>query len=207
MNDSRRKTDSQKERTRKARVARTSKTRRERDWSISRQAADDAGFPLNAFLTTHWGKDSSKEKDRETWRRLRICINRLDAPWVAMRAPEHAPGKQHHMHSVFHAPDNAWPEVIAMIERITGKVAALIAFEGMTIGWHHGVVAKSQDGSWMLQRNIPAMGTNEHLINYIAKQSGKDKSIGRHQRSAALMDMTKLHLGAIQALSGGVTSI
>lgn len=200
MDDGRRKTDSQKARTKKARVARTSKTRRERDWSISRQAADREGFPINAFLTTHWGKEPCEKKDVETWRRLRICLNRLDAPWVAMRAPEHAPRKGHHMHTAFHVPDNAWCDVVAMIEKITGKVAEEFHPEGKDIGqWTRGVVAMSQDRSWVLQRNIPALGTNEALIDYIAKQSGKEKTIGRHQRSEALMDMTRLHTDAICA--------
>lgn len=104
---------------------------------------------------------------------------------------------------VFHVPEHAWRDVVAMIEKITGKVAAWFHPEGRTVGKGydavHGVVAKSADGSWMLQRNIPALGTNEALIDYIAKQSGKEKTVERHQRSEALMDITRLHADAICA--------
>jgi len=187
-------TEYQKARAKAQNTANTSRKRRLRDWSVSRQAADRADFPINAHLTTHWGTEPCKEKNVETWRRLRICLNRLDTPWVAMRAPEHAPRKGHHMHTVFHVPDHehAWRDVVAMIEEITGKVAAWVRPEGKDIGqWTKGVVAMSQDGSWMLQRNIPAIGTNKALIDYIAKQSGKEKAVGRHQRSKYLLAITR----------------
>jgi len=191
MQDKRRRTDAQKAKTKRKRLDEADRRRRYKDWLASAVAADQAGYPINTFLTVIWG-DPRKDKDAELWRRLRLAVTRSGVPWLAMRSPEYAPRKGHHLHIAFHIADEKRMALIDLVESITSTNAAWVEPVGRRLGSNYGVIAKSADTTWMLQRHLTDCGPIDPLIDYISKASGKTRVEGRHQRSQALIALSRI---------------
>ena len=207
--DKRTRTAAQRSRTKADRLARADKARRKREWLASAEAASQAGYPINALITIMAGRDIATITET-AWRRLRQMLRKNSSPFVAVRGPEYTPKKGHHLHIALHLQPETYADTVAVLtETLSEEVGSWgIDPTGKTVGDRHGIVALSKNGGWMLQRHLQSLnGSPEKLVGYAGKGSGKDKAIGRHQRSADLLHMTKMHLKAIQAPSGGITAI
>lgn len=149
---------------------------------------------MNAHITLIADQDEIEDNAASMWRRLRRLMQRHGLPFFALRGPEYAPSRGHHMHFVLHLPKTLYGDVAAMLADVTGEpMAWWFDVEGRDLGAKtKGVVCVSVDGRWMLQRHIEGIGgTDERLVEYASKSDGKHRSIGRHQRSADLIKLTK----------------
>jgi len=208
--DKRTRSEAQRSRTKADRLARADKARRKREWLVSADAASRAGYPVNALITIMAGKDIATITDT-AWRRLRQMLRKNGSPFVAARGPEYTPKKGHHLHIALHLPTASYADTVAVLtETLSEEVGSWgIDPTGRTVGDRFGVVALSKNGGWMLQRHLESLsGSPETLVGYAGKGSGKGKAIGRHQRSADLLALTKgldanAHNGAIQASASG----
>lgn len=207
--DRRRRTPAQKERTRRERLASRDKRHRQRRWIAAGQAAHLAGAPLNValclslrHLADEYGAHpdflglSPEQQERRIWIALRRVAHRHGVAWIAARAPEHDRTKGRHVHLAAHLPtDAALRDAIATVERITGVSAAWIDGRGRSLGrHHHGIVAKSPRGAWLIQRDVAGEPGNPHLLAYISKGSGKHHVAGQHRLSAELLSLTTEHM-------------
>lgn len=193
--DRRTRSEADRSRTKAARLARKDKARRQREWQVSADAASQAGYPVNAFITIMAGKDIATITGT-TWRRLRQMLRKNGSPFVAARGPEYTPGKGHHLHIALHLPTANYADTVAVLtETLSEEVGSWgIDPTGRNVGDRSGVVALSKSGNWMLQRHLEFLnGSPDTLVGYAGKGSGKSKAIGRHQRSADLMALTKDH--------------
>ena len=208
--DRRRKTSRQKERTKRDRLAR----RRKRKWNAAGQAAHLAALPINFSLTLslqHLPEErgassrfigkTPQQQELTIWAALRRVAKRHGVRWVALRAPEHDRGKGRHLHIAAHMPtEAAMRDAISALERMTGVSAAWIDCRGRSLGrWVHGVIAKSPDGAWMIQRDIAGEPGNPHLVAYVAKGAGKDRVDTQHRMSRDLIAITEEHMGKVSA--------
>jgi len=192
--DKRTRTAAQKAKTRRARHARADVRRRTAEWVASAAAARAAGRPINAQLTILADADDIEVVTAAIWRRLRRLMKRNGLPFVAMRAPEYAPKRKHHLHIALHLPELLYGDVAAVLADATGApMAAWFDARGRRLGRKlHGVICLAPDGSWMIQRHVEGIGgSGERLVTYTAKGSGKHRAIGRHQRSEDLVTLTK----------------
>jgi hypothetical protein len=191
--DKRRRADAQKRRTRERLLTKADRERRLQAWLKSDAAAQAAGLPINAHLTVLLDADYMVAATESLWRRLRRLTAAASLPFVAARAPEHAPGRKHHLHVVAHLREETYAAVAEVLADITGVGTAWFDARGRCLGRkHHGVVAVATDGRWMLQRHVDgAGGSSRHLIDYVAKGHGKQRAIGRHQRSQHLTQLTR----------------
>lgn len=191
--DRRTRSEAQRSKAKAVRLARADTARRKREWQISADAASRAGFPINALITIMAGKDMAKITDT-AWRRLRQMLRKNGSLFVAARGSEYTPRKGHHLHIALHLPTANYADTVAVLsETLSEEIGSWgIVPAGKSVGDRSGVVALSKDGNWMLQRHLEFLnGSPETLIGYAAKGSGKGKAIGRHQRSADLMALTK----------------
>lgn len=201
--DKRRKTEAQKARTRRARIDRQSAQRRRRKWQEAGRIAHEAGLPFSFHLTLTWGvidNDDYRpsagisdlphaERARRVWNALKRIADRRGVPWIAARAPEYDRNKRHHLHLAGHMPHDALRDVITTIERVTGAPAAWTDLRGRRLGRLQGVLAKSEGGGWLLQRDVQGETGNPYLLRYIAKGSGKRTAEGQHRLSRDLTAM------------------
>lgn len=193
--DKRRRTDAQKRKTREKHLATADKKRRQALWQRSEAAAHAASYPINALITVLSDSENIKIVSDSLWRRLRRLMARHGLPFYAMRGPEYAPRHKLHLHIALHLPEALYGDVAAILADVTNKsMAPFIYLEGRRLGGSYGVVTKSQDPTWMLQRHVKwAGGSYLKLVKYTAKGAGKAKAIGRHQRSGELIDLTKAY--------------
>lgn len=191
--DRRRRTDTQKRRTRERLRQAVDKKRRQEDWQASEAATRAAGYPLDAHITVLSDAASIEAVSAALWRRLRRLMARRGLPFYTARGPEYAPGRGLHLHIVLHLPETLYGEVAEMLAEVTGaQMAPWFDVAGRRLGPLHGVVTKSADPTWMLQRYVEsAGGSHWQLVEYAAKGDGKRKAIGRHQRSGALIELTR----------------
>jgi len=195
-----------KARTRAARIARASARRLLADWARAARAADAAECPLNVAVHLTWSAllhgDMREghvlglapvERDKRFWDALRLCAARAGVPWVALRGPEYDGRRGLHLHLVLHLPDSAAVhDAIGVIERLTGAPAERVIMEGRTWRRHHGVVARSACGGWLLQRHVAARGgSGEKLAAYAGKGSGKALVEGQHRLSNELATLAR----------------
>lgn len=191
--DKRTRSEAQRSRTKADRLARADTARRKREWQVSADAASRAGYPISAFITIMAGKDIATITGT-AWRKLRQLLRKNGSPFVATRSPEYTPEKGHHLHIALHLPTANYADTVAVLtETLSEEVGSWgIDPTGRNVGDRSGVVALSKSGNWMLQRHLEFLnGSPETLARYVAKGSGKGKAIGRHQRSADLMALTK----------------
>jgi len=189
--DKRRRPIVQKKRTARLRKARAARRRLQHDWLASAVAARDIGLPIDAQMTVLLGKDDIEDTTATIWRRLRRLFQRHGIAFLAMRAPEFARNRGHHLHLAMHLPQHLYGDVASILADVTGEpMARWFDVSGRRIGRDYGVVAIAGNGNWMLQRHVEGLGgSDEALVRYVAKADAKHKSIGRHQRS---FDLTKL---------------
>lgn len=191
--DRRKRTEAQRSKAKADRLARADTARRKREWQVSADAASRAGYPINAFITIMAGKDIAKTTDT-AWRRLRRMLRKKGVPFIAVRGPEYTPKKGHHLHIALHLPAAIYADTVALLTETMSEETGSWGIDptGRNVGDRSGVVALSKSGNWMLQRHLEFLnGSPETLAGYAAKGSGKGKAIGRHQRSADLMALTK----------------
>lgn len=193
--DRRRRTDAQKRKTREKQLATADKKRRVAEWRNSELAARQAGYPINALITVLSDAENIERVAASLWRRLRRLMARHGVPFYVFRGPEYAPRRGLHLHLALHLPEALYGDVAAILADVTGAaMAPWFDVAGRRLGWCHGVVTKSADKTWMLQRYVAsAGGSHWQLVEYAAKGSGKAKAIGRHQRSGELIDLTKAY--------------
>lgn len=192
--DNRHRTEAQKQRTRKRLAAKADKNRRVAEWRSSELAARQAGYPINALITVLSDAENIEQVAASLWRRLRRLMTRRGFPFYIFRGPEYAPRRGLHLHLALHLPETLYGDVAAILADVTGAGMAPWGFAvaGRRLGKLHGVVTKSADTTWMLQRYVAsAGGSHWQLVEYAAKGSGKEKAIGRHQRSGALIELTR----------------
>lgn len=212
--DRRRKTAAQKERTKRERLARRAKRQRQHRWNAAGQAAHLADLPINFSLTLSLDRlpeergassrfigKTTQRQELTIWVALRCVAKRHGVRWIALRAPEHDRGKGRHLHIAAHMPtDAAMRDAISALERITGVSAAWIDGRGRSLGrWVHGVIAKSPQGAWMIQRDIAGEPGNPHLVAYVAKGAGKDRVDTQHRMSKDLIAITEEHMEKLSA--------
>lgn len=168
--------------------------RRRAEWLASEAAARAAGLPINAQLTVLSKTEDIVTVTESLWRRLRRLMKRNALPFIAARAPEYAPGK-HHIHIVAHIPERLYGDVANIVSDVTETVMApWFDTNGRRLGRNgpYGVVTMAHNGDWMLQRHVEGIGGSPaHLVGYGAKGQGKHRSIGRHQRSRHLIEITQ----------------
>lgn len=194
--DKRRRTEAQKQQTQKRHRASADKKRRVAEWRSSELATRQAGYPINAQITVLSDAENIEHIAASLWRRLRRLMKRQGLPFYCFRGPEYAPWRGLHLHLALHLPETLYGDVAAILADVTGAGMAPWGFDvaGRRLGRRHGVVTKSADATWMLQRYVAsAGGSHWQLVEYAAKGSGKEKAIGRHQRSGALIDLTKAY--------------
>lgn len=192
--DMRRRTEAVKLQTRRRQAAKADKARRFPKWRRSELAARRAGYPLDAHITVLSDAASIEAVSAALWRRLRRLMERGALPFVACRGPEYAPRRGLHLHVALHLPESLYADVAAILADVTGAGKAPWFDEaGRRLGsLTYGVVTKSADATWMLQRYIEsAGGSHWQLVEYAAKGDGKHRAIGRHQRSGALIALTQ----------------
>jgi hypothetical protein len=193
--DKRTRSEAQRRKTQADRLARADDARRKRKWQISADAASHAGYPINAFITIMAGNDIATITET-AWRKLRQMLRKNGSLFVAVRAPEYTPAKGHHLHIALHLQTENYADAITVLtETVSEEVGSWgVDPNGRSVGDRSGVVAISKNGCWMLQRHQEFLnGSPAMLVGYAAKGSGKRKAIGRHQRSADLLAMTKRH--------------
>lgn len=191
--DNRHRTEAQKQRTRKRLAAKADKKRRVAEWRSSELAARQAGYPINALITVLSDAENIEQVAASLWRRLRRLMTRRGFPFYVFRGPEYAPRRGLHLHLALHLPETLYGDVAAILVETTGaEMSPWFDVAGARLGRLHGVVTKSADTTWMLQRYVAsAGGSHWQLVEYAAKGSGKEKAIGRHQRSGALIELTR----------------
>lgn len=191
--DNRHRTEAQKQRTRQRLAAKADKKRRVAEWRSSELAARQAGYPINALITVLSDAENIERIAASLWRRLRRLMTRHGLPFYAFRGPEYAPRRGLHLHMPMHLTEAMYGDVAAILADVTGAaMAPWFDVAGRRLGGLHGVVTKSADKTWMLQRYVAsAGGSHWQLVEYAAKGSGKEKAIGRHQRSGALIELTR----------------
>lgn len=207
--DRRRKSEAAKAKTKAARIARASAQRRVKKWTAAASAAETSGNPLNTTLHVTWSalEDGDRrsghildlpaaERDRRLWSGLRMVSARAGVPWLAARGPEHDRRRRLHLHAVVHLPNvAALRDAIGEVERLTGAPAAWIIPAGRTMRGngrtHHGVVAMSACGGWMLQRRIDGKGNGHGIVAYAAKGDGKARVEGQHRLSNELAALVR----------------
>jgi len=194
--DERRRTDAQKRQTKQRLLNEADRRRRHAEWLASEAAARAAGVPINAQLTVISKTEDIVAVTDRLWRRLRRLMARGALPFIAARAPEYAPGK-HHIHILAHIPERLYGEVANIVSDVTETVMApwfdtngqRLKHGGKT---YYGVVTIAANGDWMLQRHVDGIGGSPmRLVAYGAKGQGKQRSIGRHQRSQHLIEITR----------------
>jgi hypothetical protein len=193
--DERRRTDAQKRQTKQRLSDDADRRRRLAEWRASEAAARAAGVPINAQLTVLSKTDDIVAVTESLWRRLRRLMGRKSLLFIAARAPEYAPGKKHHIHIVAHIPERLYGDVANIVSDVT-KTAMAPWFDpnGRRLGRNgpYGVVTMAHNGDWMFQRYVDGIGGSpELLVGYGAKGQGKHRSIGRHQRSQHLIEITR----------------
>jgi len=192
--DNRHRTEAQKQRTRQRLAAKADRQRRVAEWRSSELAARRAGYPIDAHITVLSDAENIERIAASLWRRLRRLMARHGLPFCAFRGPEYAPRRGLHLHIALHLTEALYDDVAAILADVTGAGMAPwgLVVEGRPLGRLHGVVTKSADTTWMLQRYVAsAGGSHWQLVEYAAKGSGKEKTIGRHQRSGALIELTR----------------
>ena len=191
--DNRHRTEAQKQRTRQRLAAKADRQRRVAEWRSSELAARRAGYPIDAHITVLSDAENIERIAASLWRRLRRLMARHGVPFYVFRGPEYAPPRGLHLHLALHLPEALYGDVAAILADVTGAgMAPWFDVAGRRLGWLHGVVTKSADKTWMLQRYVEgAGGSHWQLVEYAAKGSGKEKAIGRHQRSGALIELTR----------------
>jgi hypothetical protein len=191
--DQRTRSEAQRGKTKTDRLARADTARRKREWLASANAASRAGYPVNALITVMAGKGIAAITDT-VWRKLRQMLRKNGSPFIAARGPEYTPKKGHHLHIALYLPTASYADTVAVLtETLSEEVGSWgIDPTGRTVGDRFGVVALSKNGGWMLQRHQEFLnGSPATLIGYAGKGSGKGKAIGRHQRSADLLALSK----------------
>jgi hypothetical protein len=92
-----------------------------------------------------------------------------------------------------HLPAPALRDAVGVIEKLTGTSSAWFDLNGKTIRGggrrHHGVIAQSSCGGWMIQRRMENLGNAAGLIRYIAKEAGIERVKGQHRLSHALASL------------------
>lgn len=195
--DNRHRTEAQKQQTRRRAQHENQKLKtaqRTECWRKSELAARQAGDPINAQITVLSDAENIERIAASLWRRLRRLMARYGSPFYAFRGPEYAPRRGLHLHIALHLPEALYDDVAAILVETTGAGMAPWGFDvaGRRLGKLHGIVTKSADTTWMLQRYVAsAGGSHWQLVEYAAKGSGKEKAIGRHQRSGALIELTR----------------
>lgn len=191
--DRRRRTEAQKRATRQRLAAKADRERRLPEWRKSAEAAHQDGCPINAHITVLSDPENIERVSTSLWRRLRRLMARRGVPFYALRGPEYAPRRGLHLHIALHLPEALYDDVAAILAEITGaEMAPWFDVAGRQLRKLYGIVTKSTNKSWMLQRYVAgAGGSHWKLVEYVAKGSGKEKAIGRHQRSDALIELTR----------------
>ena len=191
--DNRHRTEAQKQRTRHRLAAKADRQRRVAEWRSSELAARRAGYPVDAHITVLSDAENIERIAASLWRRLRRLMARHGVPFYVFRGPEYAPRRGLHLHLALHLPEALYGDVAAILADTTGaEMSPWFDVAGARLGRLHGVVTKSADKTWMLQRYVEgAGGSHWQLVEYAAKGSGKEKAIGRHQRSGALIELTR----------------
>ena len=191
--DNRHRTEAQKQQTRQRLAAKADRQRRVAEWRSSELAARQAGYPINTLITVLSDAENIERIAASLWRRLRRLMARHGLPFYAFRGPEYAPRRGLHLHMATHLPEALYDDVAAILADVTGAgMAPWFDVAGRRLGETYGVITKSNDKTWMLQRYVEgAGGSHWQLVEYAAKGSGKEKAIGRHQRSGALIELTR----------------
>jgi hypothetical protein len=188
---------------------------RRETYRIAARAASRAGFVLNVHITVSWtmlGIDDAHGAELALWRSLRTLAKSGGFPWLAIRAPERAGRGGRHVHILCHAPDDAARlAIIGLIAEKTGAPRAWLHLDGKRLqdcGRRiEGIMAKSDGGHWLAQRNVDHRGGIEGLVDYLPKADGKAKVGGQHRMSgtlAALVRQATAHTsnhGALHVLS------
>lgn len=193
--DKRRRTDAQKRLTKQKLLNKADRQRRLAEWRASEAAARAAGSPINAQLTVLSTSENMFAVTESLWRRLRRLMKRNTLPFIAARAPEYAPGKKHHIHIIAHIPERLYGDVAKIVSEVTETaMAPWFDTNGRRLGRDgpYGVVTMAHNGDWMFQRHVDCGGGSPaRLVGYGAKGQGKHRSIGRHQRSKHLIEITR----------------
>lgn len=140
---------------------------------------------------------SSVERERRLWAELRLVAARAGVEWLAGRGPEYDRQRGLHLHTVMYLPTaEAMRDAVGVVERLTGAPAEWIDTDGRTVSGfgrkHHGVVARSACGGWLLQRHLETKGGDGLTIAaYAAKGNGKAAVEGQHRLSNALAALAK----------------
>lgn len=204
MRDKRRRTTTQKARTKAQRIAKASAKRRRDDWAAADAAATAAGHPLNVALHVTWSGLMAGDRrhghvlglsetlrEKRFWSGLRLVAARAGVPWLAARGPEFDRTRGLHLHLVLHLPDvAALRHAVQVIERLSGAPAEWFDAKGRTVQGlgrrHYGVVGRSACGGWLLQRNDPERGGTGALVAYAGKATCADQVEGQHRLSHEL---------------------
>jgi hypothetical protein len=159
---------------------------------------------------------SAVERERKLWSALRLVAARAGVSWIAARAPEYDKRRGLHLHVMLHLPidgshakGGGWKlaslgsmggmaairDVIGVVERLTGAPSERVDMRGWSARGrgrsHHGIVARSACGGWVLQRRVEALGGGgAGLAAYVAKGDGQGLVEGQHRLSNALSALT-----------------
>ena len=220
MKDKRRRTARQKAATVKRSNLTRARCHRVRNWRHSAEALVHHGYPVTVFITVTWSalhRNKTLKKahapildldiearEKRLWDLIRRIIKRHHTAFFGFRAPEFSGRFTEHLHIALHASDVAIGDIINLLERETGSWAERLGLEGKRV-WRkdckaHGVIARSECGGYMVQRNLrPQTGGVERVVEYASKSAGKEKMGGQHQLSYDLKRLTRQHMTAISS--------
>lgn len=197
------------ERRQRAEVA-----RRQEQWTAAGRAADAAGIALTTTISFTWHALSYgdrregnilhlSERDRvkQLWDRLRRLLLKHGIGFYAARAPEHDREKGVHLHLSVHVPGAALPDVVALVERLTGSPRDFFRAPGSAnfdkaVRWNgrkvYGAVARSFEGGWLIQQNTrPGAGGSEGIMHYITKAPRSQHVASQFRLSNALIALVQ----------------
>lgn len=172
-------------------IRRATARRRQEPWLMAASVAVKNGTPLTAIICITWtacyasdlmeGHSLGLPEQKRIallWAGLRRIAKKYQIAFIALRAPEYDRTRGHHLHIAAHLPEAAPREIVRLLERVTGsRLRGELCPNGRRETYHgrvcYGVVARGNEGAWMLQRNTrPTTGGTEDIVAYMIKGSG-----------------------------------
>lgn len=131
------------------------------------------------------------------WAGLRRIAKKHEIAFIALRAPDYDRTRGHHLHLAAHMPDAAQRAITSLLERVTGsRLRGDLFPNGRKETYQgrvcYGVVARGNDGAWMLQKNTqPTIVGTKRVTDYMIKNSGSEHVQAQYRLSNALSALVK----------------
>lgn len=120
------------------------------------------------------------------WRNLKNMLRKRGLPFIAMRAPEYDARRGQHVHVALHLPEQLTPDLIRVIENLTGAPNDTTTVFSVTER-NRGYLARSGCNGWLLQGNRRVGAGGElGLTGYLTKSAPRPEISARYYLSGDL---------------------